>query len=135
MHTGVDVMYRRKKDGSEPKGLPYGTENYYMPANTPARAAAAGRVVISKDIKTGGYVRIDHGDGVVTQSMHLLNRKVQAGQAVAAGQPLGIISHNRSPGGYPLDHLHFELLIDGVKIDPQPIMTHWARVSARVLAA
>lgn len=65
----------------------------------------------------GNGVRIDHGDGWVTQYCHLARGsvRVQKGEAVAAGQELGEIG---ASGLAELPHLHFQLEHEGAIVDP-----------------
>ena len=112
MHEGVDIMYPRNK-AIESATLPNGTTNYYLPNSTPALAAGPGVVTISKDIGTGGYVRILHDNSTISQYMHLAPRMVLTNQRVSAGDAVGIIGYDVSPGAYRLMHLHFELLVVG----------------------
>lgn len=94
--------------------------DYVASTGTPVRAAAAGTVVnnsgrcVPKGISAGcaawGAVGIDHGNGYITQYMHLSSISVSAGQVVAEGQQIGL-SGNTSPTFPPLSaHLHFEVL-------------------------
>jgi murein DD-endopeptidase MepM/ murein hydrolase activator NlpD len=82
----------------------------------PVRAAAAGRVVFAGP--AGGYgnlVEIDHGAGLATRYGHLSRIAVEEGQWVDAGAFLGEIgSTGRSTG----PHLHYEVRVDGVAVDP-----------------
>lgn len=128
-HYGVDIDYRRLP--SEPVGLPYGTQNYYVPPGTVALAAGPGVVSIASQISSGGYVQIDHGGGVKTQYMHLAHVAVSQGQRVSAGDVVGTIGHDIRPGEYGFNHLHFELMINGSKVDPEAHgITGWANVAA-----
>lgn len=120
-HAGVDLTYRRMDDESDQ--LPEGTAGYFTPNGTLALAAGPGVVTISSDIGTGGYVQISHDEGVITQYMHLAPRAIEVGAMVNAGDVVGTVGHN--PLDYPFDHLHFELLIDGNKVDPQPYVESW----------
>lgn len=95
MHTGVDLP---------------------EPAGTPVRSMAAGVVVRAG--YAGGYgnmVEVDHGGGVRTRYGHLSEIDVSAGANVASGSVIGAVgSTGRSTG----PHLHFEVRINGVPIDP-----------------
>lgn len=79
-------------------------------------ATAAGRVVQSG--WSGGYglvVTIDHGGGLETRYAHLSRLGVAAGEAVEAGELIGLVgSTGRSTG----PHLHYELRRFGQPIDP-----------------
>lgn len=118
VHAASDMTYRRGPD--EPQALPHGTRLFYTPAGVLALAAADGRVSISKDIGTGGYVKIWHAGNWATQYMHLAPRLVKDGEAVRAGQPVGYVGHN--PTGYRFNHLHFEIIDpSGEKRDPEKV--------------
>lgn len=80
-------------------------------------AASAGKVtaVIWSKVGYGNHVIIDHGNGYQTLYGHLANIYISAGQSLAAGQAIGQMgSTGRSTG----THLHFEVIKDGVKLDP-----------------
>lgn len=65
----------------------------------------------------GNYVVIQHDDGTSTLYGHMYEKSimVEAGDKVSAGQVLGKIgSSGRSTG----PHLHFEIRINGNKVDP-----------------
>lgn len=83
----------------------------------PVSAAAPGIVVAAGD-HMGGYgrtVTIDHGQGFVTLYAHLSGIDVEPGEKVEAGQQIGRIGCTGSCTG---DHLHFEIRLDGVPLDP-----------------
>lgn len=87
------------------------------PQGAPVRAMADGTVVISA--YRGGYghlVAIDHGDGFTTLYAHLSKRDVEVGDEVAAGSTIGRIG---STGASTGPHLHFEVRIAGVPVDPR----------------
>jgi len=66
----------------------------------------------------GGYgilVRISHGQGIETWYGHLAAASVRPGQAVRAGEVIGLVgSTGRSTG----PHLHFEVRVNGQPVDP-----------------
>lgn len=70
---------------------------------------------------TGNYVIIDHGDGLTTRYYHLAygSVKVQPGDTVQAGEAIGYMG---STGYSTGAHLHFQLEIDGVPVDPLPFL-------------
>lgn len=76
------------------------------------RGALAGR--------TGNGVVIDHGAGVWTYYGHFSTVSVAVGQTVSAGMILGRVGATGNVTGV---HLHFEVLINGSAINPQPYMT------------
>lgn len=67
----------------------------------------------------GYYIRVDHGSGVVTGYAHALEGsfRVNAGDYVEAGQQLSSIGTTGNSTGY---HLHFEVWLDGVRVNPLP---------------
>lgn len=67
----------------------------------------------------GNYVRVDHGDGVVTGYAHALDDsfRVSVGDYVRAGQQVSSIGTTGNSTGY---HLHFEVWLDGDRVDPLP---------------
>ena len=122
LHRAADLMYARTFPG--PPRLPTLSSLYEMPDGIRARAVARGRVSASRQYRTGGAVRIWHAGNLVTQYLHLAERFVAAGDVVEQGQPIGVIGYN--PVDYKLNHLHFELLLDGkIPVDPEPYLSRW----------
>jgi murein DD-endopeptidase MepM/ murein hydrolase activator NlpD len=125
--------------GKAPKGAPTGTGRFAWPTQgmlsqrfwsghlgidianrtgVPVRAADAGYVVMAgRD--TWGYgnqVVIDHGNGYMTRYAHLNTIGVKAGTAVNKNDTIGTMgSTGRSTG----PHLHFEVIYNGVRRNPQ----------------
>lgn len=63
----------------------------------------------------GKMVEIDHGNGFKTKYGHMNAIYVQKGEEVVLGQAIGEVgSTGRSTG----PHLHYEILYDGVNLDP-----------------
>ena len=63
----------------------------------------------------GNYVIVDSSDGVETLYAHFSAIKVKTGDYVRQGQQLGLIGCTGHCDG---PHLHFEVLIDGRRVDP-----------------
>ena len=83
---------------------------------TPVRAAADGRVAALLDLAIRGKtVVLDHGRGVFTLYCHLSKFAVEEDQLVTAGQ---VIGHSGNTGRSLGPHLHFELAVGGVQVDP-----------------
>lgn len=79
-------------------------------------AADAGYVTYSGWKNGYGYtVDIDHGNGIVTRYAHHASLYVSSGQYVDAGQALGICGTTGYSTG---THLHFEVIVNGVKKNP-----------------
>lgn len=65
----------------------------------------------------GNYVKIDHGDGITTLYQHLYKNTitVRAGDHVEQGQVIGISGSSGCSSG---PHLHFQMELNGTRIDP-----------------
>ncbi|MCU0496897.1 MAG: LysM peptidoglycan-binding domain-containing protein [Anaerolineae bacterium] len=83
---------------------------------SPVKAAASGRIVMTDTLNIRGTsVIIDHGWGVYTNYSHLSERYVNLGDFVQTGQVIGTVgSSGRATGA----HLHWELWVNGVPVDP-----------------
>lgn len=90
--------------------------DYAAASGTPIQAPAAGRVVVAEPMKIrGNNVWLDHGWGVYSGYFHLSSLAVEPGQLVKPGQVLGTVgTTGRSTG----PHLHWEMRVNGVAVDP-----------------
>ncbi|MBQ6830271.1 MAG: peptidoglycan DD-metalloendopeptidase family protein [Clostridia bacterium] len=90
-----------------------------------ANGSTMGKPIIASDGGTvveaeyhgsyGYYVLIDHGNGFMTRYAHCSKLVVEAGEKVAQGQYIAKVGNT----GYSLGaHLHFEIIKDGVLVDP-----------------
>lgn len=81
-------------------------------------AANDGTVIFAQYGWNGAYgnlVKIRHSDGLVTVYAHLKDIHVREGQTVSRGQQIGTVGNSgRSTG----PHLHFEVLRNGVRVNP-----------------
>ena len=81
--------------------------------------AADGGTVIRSGYEEGGYgnyIMIDHGNGMQTLYAHMSAKSVSMGDKVSQGQTIGLVgSTGRSTG----PHLHYELYVNGSRVDPQ----------------
>lgn len=94
-HRGVDLR------------AAYGTE---------VPAAAAGTVVYAGERGTyGTLVAVRDASGVETRYAHLSAALVRTGDVVSAGMPIGRVG---STGRSAAPHLHFEVLVNGERVDP-----------------
>lgn len=95
-HTGIDIP---------------------APRGTPIVASAGGRVRFAGyRAAYGNTVEIDHGNGLATRYAHASRLKVRRGDLVLPGQAIAAVgSTGRSTGA----HLHFEVLRNGVAVEPR----------------
>jgi murein DD-endopeptidase MepM/ murein hydrolase activator NlpD len=97
-HTGLDFCYNYNLEINE----------IYAPAN--GLVVFAGEMVVR-----GNATIIDHGWGVYTAYMHQAEIKVEEGERVKAGQVIGVVGGTGRVNG---PHLHFEVWVGGVQVDP-----------------
>ncbi|MAE70272.1 MAG: peptidase M23 [Gemmatimonadetes bacterium] len=79
-------------------------------------ATADGKVVFSG--RNGGYgnqVKIDHGNGYVTTYAHNKKNLVKRGAQVNRGEPIALLG---STGRSTSSHVHYEVHLDGKKVNP-----------------
>ncbi|MEA3407410.1 MAG: M23 family metallopeptidase [Chloroflexota bacterium] len=80
------------------------------------RAPAPGMVVLADVLKVrGGAIILDHGAGVLSGFYHLDSIGVEVGQFVKQGDVLGKMGATGLSTG---SHLHWELRVGGVAVDP-----------------
>ena len=99
-HTGIDVA---------------------AAGGTPIYAAKGGQVIMSVygtgvNWSYGNFVVIDHGDGTTTLYAHMSSRAVSEGQLVSQGQTIGYVGNTGNSQG---NHLHFEVRVNGQRVDPE----------------
>ncbi len=85
-------------------------------------AAAKGKVTFAgwKETGEGFTVEIDHGKGVTTVYEHGSGEfKVEVGDEVVAGQQIMYMGQSGKATG---THLHFELRLNGTKINPETVI-------------
>jgi murein DD-endopeptidase MepM/ murein hydrolase activator NlpD len=83
---------------------------------TPVRAPADGKVVVTGfQARMGKMVTIDHGYGIKTRYGHLSKYVVKKGQQVKRGE---IIAYSGRTGTVTGPHLHYEVHVNGRKVNP-----------------
>jgi murein DD-endopeptidase MepM/ murein hydrolase activator NlpD len=90
------------------------------PLDTPIYAATAGAITLHRE--RGGYglyILLTRDPGLSTLYGHLDWPLVQSGDMVAAGQAIALMG---STGNSTGPHLHFEVRIAGVPVDPFPLL-------------
>jgi len=88
----------------------YNAVDIATPIGTSVKASAGGKIIVSKETGWnggyGGYIVIEHSNGVQTLYAHLSESKVSQGQWVEQGETIGYSGNSgRSTG----PHLHFEV--------------------------
>ena len=100
LHTGVDI------------GAAYGS---------PVVAATDGVVAYAGAMSGyGNVVVIDHGGGMATTYNHLAAFSVSSGETVSRGQVVASVGCSGLCTG---PHLHFEVRLNGVTVDPMPYVS------------
>lgn len=86
-------------------------------AGAPIRSSADGVVVVAgRDSGYGNLLEVDHGYGLVTRYGHNSKLLVKVGDRIKRGQVVAQVgSTGRSTG----PHLHYEVILNGVPVDPQ----------------
>ena len=98
-------------DGRGHKGMDLAADR-----GTPIYAVANGTVTYSGYDGNYGYsVVIDHGNGLKTRYAHASRLCVSKGQTVAQGE---VIAYVGSTGYSTGNHLHFEVMVNGSRVNP-----------------
>ncbi len=114
-----DVFGTRRVFNGETKSVHQGLD-YAVPQGTPVAALNAGTVLLAQPLYfEGNCVILDHGQGLLTLYLHLLEFKVKAGDHVARGQEIGLSGGTGRATG---PHLHIAVRWEGVYLDPQSLL-------------
>ena len=91
------------------------------PEGTPILAAHSGTVIISGwNNSYGNQVLLDNGASLSTRYAHMTAAAVSAGETVTAGQVIGYVGNTGDSTGF---HLHFEVMQNGVRVNPLDAVT------------
>lgn len=102
----------------EPTGNYHKGVDHDSPRGRPVRAVTAGRVVMSRMWRLhGGTIGLDHGQGVSSIYIHLSRLGRKAGARVKQGDIIGYVGATGFATG---PHLHWQLFIHGVPVNPEP---------------
>ena len=95
--------------------------NTPAPEGTPILAAHSGTVLVSGwNDSYGNQVLLDNGAGLSTRYAHMTQTAVTAGEAVTAGHVIGYVG---STGDSTGNHLHFEVMQNGVRVNPMDMVS------------
>jgi len=94
--------------------------DFAAPGGTQVHAINRGTVLLAQQLYfEGGFVVIDHGQGLLSLYLHLSDFQVKPGDEVAAGQAIGLSgSSGRATG----PHLHLAVRWQGVYLDPAVLL-------------
>ena len=91
-------------------------QDFGAPEGVLITAPADGVVVLAEPLTVrGNAVILDHGRGIFTGFWHMSEIRVTVGQQVAAGDIIGVVGNTGLSTGA---HLHWEMRIYGVAVDP-----------------
>lgn len=98
-------------------GSYHGGVDWPCPTGTAVHAADSGVVVIAKKLtySYGQYILIDHGNGLSTLYAHNSSLVVSVGDKVSKGQ---IIAYSGESGNATGPHVHFEVRLNGTRVNP-----------------
>ena len=103
-HTGIDIANERGAIG------------------TPITPFMTGKVLqahIVADQMCGIYVKLDHGNGISSLYCHLSSTNTTAGAEVSPGD---IIGYMGSTGASTGPHLHFQVMVYSIPVNPRTFM-------------
>lgn len=102
-------------DGRGHKGIDIGSKT-----GTPIYAAQSGTVITATyEAGYGYYIVVEHRNGYKTYYAHCDKLLASVGETVSQGQVIALVGNSgRSTGS----HLHFEIEMDGVKLNPAPFV-------------
>lgn len=84
---------------------------------TPIKVVASGTVIFAeRNGSYGNLIKVDHGNGVETWYAHCDELYGTVGQQVKAGDVIAAVGSTGNSTGY---HLHLEIRVNGVAVNPQ----------------
>ena len=100
LHTGIDIAAERGK-------------KIFAPADA---------IVVSSEYRSGygNFVELDHGYGIRTRYGHASALLVKVGENIKKGDAIALVG---STGNSTGPHLHYEIRLDGVAVDPRNHIT------------
>jgi murein DD-endopeptidase MepM/ murein hydrolase activator NlpD len=119
---GCTELAIEPRDDHCPSGHFHSGIDLAAPLHTPVRAANGG--IAASGQSSGGYglwilVQRDEAGSLATLYAHLSVALVSSGDLVQAGQLIGLVGTSGNSTG---PHLHFEVRVRGVPVDPQPYL-------------
>jgi murein DD-endopeptidase MepM/ murein hydrolase activator NlpD len=111
-YTSISAGYPNYSSGRYHGGV-----DFPCPSGTSVCAAASGTVIVAKNLNYsyGHYLIIDHGNGLSTLYAHNTTLLVSVGDTVSKGQ---VIAKSGSTGNSTGPHCHFEVRVNGTRVNP-----------------
>lgn len=104
-------------DGYDAKEKHYAVD-INIPINTPVKAAADGRVILTEwSVETGYVILLKHSNNLITVYKHNGKLTKSQGDLVRSGEVIAVSGNTGTLTTGP--HLHFELWNDGYPVDPK----------------
>lgn len=95
---------------------PHSGLDFAVPAGTPIKAPAAGKVTLIGDyFFNGKTVFIDHGQGLISMFCHLSSVDVKVGDEIPRGGHIGKVGATGRATG---PHLHWNVSLNDARVDP-----------------
>lgn len=92
------------------------------PDNSMVKAAREGTVVLAEYTLSGGHeIHVQHDQNILTVYKHNSKLIKQLGDRVEVGEAIAVVGNTGNHSDGP--HLHFELWIDGVPVDPEDYLS------------
>ena len=114
---------QRRSYSGGPVSSYHSGQDYSAAAGVPVYAPAKGVVVLAEPLQVRGQaIILDHGWGVFSGFWHLSQIDVTVGQQVDRGEVIGLVGNTGLSTG---SHLHWEMQVRGVPVDP----VQWTTVS------
>jgi len=111
----VTAEFGSPRGGSRHQGI-----DLAAPAGTPVRVTADGKVIVAeRDKRYGRTLVVDHGDGYRTRYAHLKRIDTSLGKRVQRSEVIGRVGSSGNASG---PHLHYEVIRNGVPINPRPFL-------------
>jgi murein DD-endopeptidase MepM/ murein hydrolase activator NlpD len=95
---------------------PHSGLDFAVPAGTPIKTPAAGKVILVGDyFFNGNTVFVDHGQGFISMFCHMSKIDVKVGQVLTRGAVVGRVGATGRATG---PHMHWNISLNDARVDP-----------------